>query len=144
MNYMRGFMDLREERQLNYEPASQKDIKEGDKDTQGVVISEPDPTQLSLLFVLTKAGRFLRSWWSARDRGNLGLGPGVIGVVISGQDLIQLNLLSVLRGWRDSSVVKKCLLLVLEIMLAGTHTCAKNKIDNSLKNTTIYRIKNTF
>ena len=106
MNYMRGFMDLREERQLNYEPASQKDIKEGDKDTQGVVISEPDPTQLSLLFVLTKAGRFLRSWWSARDRGNLGLGPGVIGVVISGQDLIQLNLLSVLRGWRDSSVVK--------------------------------------
>jgi hypothetical protein len=33
MNYMRGFMDLREERQLNYEPASQKDIKEGDKDT---------------------------------------------------------------------------------------------------------------
>jgi hypothetical protein len=28
MNYIRGFMDLKEQRQLHYEPACQKDIKE--------------------------------------------------------------------------------------------------------------------
>ena len=27
MNYMRGFMDLKEQRQLHYEPACQKDTK---------------------------------------------------------------------------------------------------------------------
>ena len=32
MNYMRGFTDLKGHRQLYYEPACQKDIKEGDKD----------------------------------------------------------------------------------------------------------------
>ena len=32
MNCMRGFTDLKEQRQLYYEPACQKDIKEGDND----------------------------------------------------------------------------------------------------------------
>jgi hypothetical protein len=32
MNYMRGFMNLKEQRQLYYEQTYQKDIKEGDKE----------------------------------------------------------------------------------------------------------------
>jgi hypothetical protein len=56
MNYMRGFTNLREQRQLHYEPAYQKD---------------------------TKAGRYLSSR-SAQDRENLG--PGVVGGVISELD----------------------------------------------------------
>ena len=59
MKCMRDFTDLKEQRQLQYEPASQK---EGDEETWGMVISEQDPTQLSLLFVLTKAGRSLNSF----------------------------------------------------------------------------------
>lgn len=53
-----------------------KDTKEGDKEIKGVVILDRDPTWLSLLFVLTEAGRFLssRSPW-ARVR----LGPPVSG-----------------------------------------------------------------
>ena len=82
MNCIRSFTDLREQRQLCYDPACQKDAKEGDKAIQGVVIAEQDPTQLSLLFVLTKAGRFLSSR-SAWDKANLG--SGVVRVVISGQ-----------------------------------------------------------
>ena len=35
---------------------------EGDKEMCGVVIIGQDPTQLSLLFVLTKAGRSLNSF----------------------------------------------------------------------------------
>jgi hypothetical protein len=32
MKYMRGFMDLKTQGQLNYNPACQKDIMEGDKE----------------------------------------------------------------------------------------------------------------
>ena len=46
-----------------------------------------DPTQISLLFVLTKAGRFLSSR-SAWDRASLG--PGVVEMVISRQDPTEL------------------------------------------------------
>ena len=56
MNYMRGFMDLKEQRQLHHETACQKD---------------------------TKAGLF-QSSRSAWDRENLS--PGTIGVVISELD----------------------------------------------------------
>ena len=80
MNYMRGFTDLKEQRQLHYEPACQKDTKEGDKEIQGVVITGQEPIQLSLLFVLTKAGRFLSSR-SAWDRARLG--PGMVEMAIS-------------------------------------------------------------
>lgn len=38
-----------------------KDNKEGDKKTWRVVKAGQDPTQLSLMFVLTKAGRSLNS-----------------------------------------------------------------------------------
>jgi hypothetical protein len=53
MNYMRGFIDLKEQRELHNEPACQKD---------------------------TKAGRFLNSR-SVLDRENLG--PSMVGVVLS-------------------------------------------------------------
>jgi hypothetical protein len=43
-------MDLKQQRQLHYEPACQKDIEEGDKEIWGVVIARQDPTELSLLF----------------------------------------------------------------------------------------------
>ena len=46
-----------------------------------------DPTQLNLLFVFTNASRFLSSR-SALDRASLG--PGVVGIVISGWDSTQL------------------------------------------------------
>ena len=52
-----------------------------------MVISGRYPAQLSLLFVLKKAYRFLGSmsvWYRAR------LSPGVIGMVISEQDPTQL------------------------------------------------------
>ena len=57
---MRGFTNLKEQRQLHYEPACQKD---------------------------TKAGRFLSSR-SAWDRASLGL--GVVEMVISRQDPTEL------------------------------------------------------
>ena len=55
MNYMRGFMDLKEQRQLHYEPACQKD---------------------------TKAGRFLslRSAWNTANSS-----PGVVEMVVAGR-----------------------------------------------------------
>jgi hypothetical protein len=56
---MRGISDIKEQRQLHYEPAGHKDIKEGDKEIWGVVIVGQDPTQLNILFMFTKAGRFL-------------------------------------------------------------------------------------
>ena len=88
MNFIRGFTDLKEQRQLYYEPACQKDAKKDDKEIgQVVVITGQDPTQPNLVFVLTKAGRFLSSG-SAWDRASLG--SGVVGVVISGQDPTQL------------------------------------------------------
>jgi hypothetical protein len=52
-------------------------------------VSERDPIQLSFLFILTKADRFLSSRL-AWDRENLGPGPGVVGMVISGQGSTQL------------------------------------------------------
>ena len=57
------------------------------------MITGQDPTQLSLLFVLAKAGRFLssRSDW---DRASLG--PGIAEMMTSELDPTQLNLLSVL------------------------------------------------
>ena len=62
MNYMRGFMDLKKQMQLHHELVCQKDIKGGDKETSRVMMAGQDPTQLSLLFVLTKAGRSLNSF----------------------------------------------------------------------------------
>jgi hypothetical protein len=41
-------MDLKEQKQLHYESACQKDAREGDKEISGMVISGQDPTQLSL------------------------------------------------------------------------------------------------
>lgn len=38
MNYMRDFMDLKEQRQLHHKPDCQKDIEEGDKEIWGTVI----------------------------------------------------------------------------------------------------------
>jgi hypothetical protein len=52
-----------------------------------------DPTQISLLFVLTKAGRFLSSR-SAWDKATLG--PGRLRILISEPDPTYLALLSVL------------------------------------------------
>ena len=52
MNFMRSFRDLKEQRQLHYVPAWQTDIKEGDKGTQGMVTSEPDPIQLAYCLYL--------------------------------------------------------------------------------------------
>jgi hypothetical protein len=66
--------------------ACEKDIKEGDKEILGEGGNcRERSSQLSLLFVLTKIGIFLssRSSW---DRASLGSGPGVVGMVISGQD----------------------------------------------------------
>jgi len=40
----------------------QKDIKEGDKENWGVMISGQDTTQQNLLLVLTKASGFQSSW----------------------------------------------------------------------------------
>jgi hypothetical protein len=77
MNYVRGFTDLKKQRQLHYKPTCPKDIKERDKEIWGVVITGQDLIQLSLLFVLTKAGRFLSSrsaWDRASENGNLGAG----------------------------------------------------------------------
>lgn len=63
------------------------DIKEGAKETQGMVTPRQDPTQLSLLFMLTKAGRFLNSR-PAWDRTSFG--PGRVGMVISEPGLTHL------------------------------------------------------
>jgi hypothetical protein len=87
MNHMRGFMNLKEQKQLYCEPTSKKDTKEGDKEIQGVVITV-DPTQLRLLFLLTKADIFLRLG-SAWDRGRLS--PGVVQRVISGLGSTQVD-----------------------------------------------------
>ena len=61
---MKGFTDadLEEQRQLCYETACQKDIKEGDKEIWVVVSTGQDSTQLSLLFVHMKASRSLNSF----------------------------------------------------------------------------------
>ena len=45
MNYMRGFMNLKEQKQLQYEPTCQKDNRQGDTKIYVVVIAG-DPTQL--------------------------------------------------------------------------------------------------
>ena len=55
MNCIRSFTDLKEQRQLHYEPACQKDTKEGDKEIQGVVITETS-THLNF-FVYAYKGR---------------------------------------------------------------------------------------
>jgi hypothetical protein len=54
-----------------------------------VMITGQAPIQLSLLFVFTKAGRFL-SLMSTQGRGNLGPGPGMVGMVIFRWDSTQL------------------------------------------------------
>ena len=54
MDYTRGFTNLKEQKQLPCELTNQKTTKEGDKEIQEVVMSR-DPTQLSSLFMLTKA-----------------------------------------------------------------------------------------
>ena len=81
---MSDSIDLKEQRHLHYEPVSQKDIKEGDKEIWGVVTTGQDPMLLNL-FVLIKADKFLdlRSAW---DRASLG--PGAIEMLISDLDPI--------------------------------------------------------
>jgi hypothetical protein len=54
-----------------------------------LVITGQDATQLCLLFMLTKTVRFPSSK-TAWDRGSLGPGPGVVGMIISGWGLTQL------------------------------------------------------
>jgi hypothetical protein len=66
VNCIRSFTDLKEKRPLHCEPACQKDTKTGD----------------------IRADRFLSSK-SSWDRSNLG--PGMVGMAISGQDLTQLS-----------------------------------------------------
>ena len=46
MNYMRDFMNLKEQKQLYYEPTYQKDAKKGHKEILGMVITR-DTTQIS-------------------------------------------------------------------------------------------------
>lgn len=60
MNYMGGFMNLKEQKKLQCEPMCQKNMKERDKESQGEETAE-GPSQLSLLFMLTKADGFLSS-----------------------------------------------------------------------------------
>jgi hypothetical protein len=52
MNYIRRFTDLKEERQLHYEPACQKDTKEGNKKIQEVVSQGKIPPSDILLLLL--------------------------------------------------------------------------------------------
>lgn len=59
-------------------------IKEGDKESWGVVIARQDDTQVHLLFVLKKAGRFLSSR-AAWNRARLGPGAVMVLKVISHQ-----------------------------------------------------------
>jgi hypothetical protein len=73
MNYMRGFMDLKEQRQLYSEPSCRKDTKTGSYKGRQIsefkvslrqnefrprcgrtVISNPDPTQLAYCLCLQK------------------------------------------------------------------------------------------
>lgn len=54
-------MNLNEQRKLHYEPACLKDTKEREREIWEVVVTGQDPSQLSLLFVLTKAGMFMSS-----------------------------------------------------------------------------------
>ena len=73
MSDIRNFTDLKEQRQLYYEPSCQKDTKEDGKEIQGVVIKGQDPTPLSFLFVLYK-GRQIPEFkfkWTVT-----GAGPG--------------------------------------------------------------------
>ena len=58
MNYMRGFMNLKEQKQPHREPACQKDAKEGDTEIQGAVITG-DPTLLRF-FLYAYKGREIR------------------------------------------------------------------------------------
>ena len=53
MHCMRDFKDLKEQKQLCCEPPCQKDTKEGDTESQGVVI-DGDPTQLSFIVCLKR------------------------------------------------------------------------------------------
>jgi hypothetical protein len=75
MNCIKSFTDLKEPSQLHYEPACQKDAKEGDKEIYEVVIAGQDPCSAKSLFILTKAGRLLSSR-SAWDKRSLGPGSG--------------------------------------------------------------------
>ena len=81
MNCIRSFTDLKEQRQLHYEPACQKDTK--GEEIWGLVITGQDPIQLSILFMLTKAGRFLSSR-SASDRKSFSPGTGTVELIIFG------------------------------------------------------------
>ena len=90
MNCIRSFTDLKEQRQLHYEPACQKDTKEGDKEIQGVVITGDPILPFSFFFFLMflKADRFLSSGsdWDRASRARLN--PNVIEKVTS--ELFQL------------------------------------------------------
>jgi hypothetical protein len=48
MTCIRSFTDLKEQQQLHYEPAGQKDTKEGDKEIWIVVIAGQHSIQLSI------------------------------------------------------------------------------------------------
>lgn len=55
MNYMRGFMNIKEQKQLCHEPSSQTIAKEEEREIQGAVITG-DSTQLRF-FVYANKGR---------------------------------------------------------------------------------------
>lgn len=67
-----------------------------------MVIEGQDPIQVNLLFVLTKASRFL-SVRSAWDRA--GLGPGMVGMVNSGEDPSAKLVVSVYNGGKISGFI---------------------------------------
>ena len=57
MNCIRSLTDLKEQRQLLYAPAYQKDTKEGAKEMQEVAIAKQDPIQLFVAVVYAYKGR---------------------------------------------------------------------------------------
>ena len=102
MNCIRSFTDLKEQRQLHYEAACEKDTKKEDRAIMRSVTKRQDPTQLSFLFMLTEAGKFLSSS-SAWDRESLGRGPGMVGMEISGPGSHSASFLSMLTKGRQFS-----------------------------------------
>ena len=108
MNYMRGFMNLKEQKQPHREPACQKDAKEGDTEIQGAVITG-DPTLLRF-FLYAYKGREIRELRVSWDRARLGRPPNVVEMIISGWGPIQLAWCLVSKFF--CNVKRKCVLAV--------------------------------
>ena len=93
MNYMRGFTDLKEQRQLHALRACSLDAKEGDRRFRsGDLRARAHPAKFFVcLFVCTCKGWQIPGLRSAWDRGSLCPGPDMVIIVMSGQCLIQLS-----------------------------------------------------